>query len=296
MVSVCIGVYGLNEWFGGDFAPVVELAVAAERHGIDAVNITDHVVMGERTDRYPYGRFLTPPDYPWFEPLTFLAAVAGATSRIRLATGVVIAPLRPAAFLAKQAATLDALSHGRLDLGVGVGWQKEEYIACDVPFESRYSILDEQMRACRVLWSESPASFHGQFVNFDRTYCKPFPAQQRVPLMLGLAPSPKNVARIADYGDGWVPIIQDPVAIKAAVAVMRDAFLSRGRDPADLQVRAVPKASFRADGSPDLEAALAEVPALIDAGATTIELHAFMYCRGPNEFDTFCQRFVALKR
>jgi probable F420-dependent oxidoreductase len=296
MVSVCIGVYGLQDWFGGDFAPVVALAAAAERAGIDQVNITDHVVMGERTDRYPYGRFLTPPDYPWFEPLTYLAAVAGATQRIRLATGVVIAPLRPAALLAKQAATLDVLSHGRLDLGVGVGWQPEEYQACGVPFEARYRILDEQMRAARGLWSESPSSFHGQFIDFSNIYCKPFPVQKRLPLLLGLKPLRGNVTRIAEYGDGWIPIVQDPLAIGAGVSAMREAFRARGRDPAELKVRAVPKASFTAEGRPDLEATLAEVPALIAAGATMIELHAIMYCRGPDEFDALCRRLVALKR
>jgi probable F420-dependent oxidoreductase len=295
MVSVCVGVYGLNEWYGGDFAPVVGLAAVAERHGVDQVNITDHVVMGEATDKYPYGKFYTAPDYPWFEPLTYLAAVAGATRRIRLATGVVIAPLRPAALLAKQVATLDVLSGGRVDLGLGVGWQLEEYQACGVPFDARYRVFDEQLAALRRLWSEAPASFHGEFINFERTYCRPFPVQKRLPVMLGLAPLPKNVARMAEHGDGWIPIIQDPVQIKAGVAALRQAFRSRGRDPAELQVRAVPKATFGANGAADLEAAFAEVPALLDAGATTIELHAYMYCRGPDDFPGFCQRLAALK-
>ncbi len=296
MVSVCIGVYGLQDWFGGEIAPVVALAVAAERAGVDQINITDHVVMGNRTDRYPYGKFMTPPDYPWFEPLVYLAAVAGATQHIRLATGVVIAPLRPAALLAKQAATLDLLSSGRLDLGIGVGWQPEEYRACGVPFEDRYQILDEQMQAARRLWTQSPASFHGKYIDFEDIYCRPFPAQKRLPLLFGLAPLSKNIARIAEYGDGWLPIVQDPVAIGAGVALMHDAFRARARDPRELKVRAVPEAAFTADGQPDLEATLARVPALVAAGVTTIELHAVMYCRGPDEFDKFCRRLVTLKQ
>ena len=157
--TICIGTYGLNEWFDGDFRPVVDLIALADQLGIDQINVPDHVVMGEATDKYPYGKFVTPPDYPWVEPLALLSAAAQATRKIRLSTGIIIAPLRPAALLAKQVATLDMLSGGRVDLGVGVGWQKEEYLACGFPFEARFALLDEEMRACRMLWSQAPASF-----------------------------------------------------------------------------------------------------------------------------------------
>ena len=292
MVTICVGIYGLQEWFGGDLAPVVELVALADRKGIDQINVPDHVVMGEATDKYPYGRFVTSPDYPWFEPLTFLAAVAGATERIRLATGILIAPLRPAALLAKQVATLDVLSRGRVDLGVVVGWQREEYLACGVPFEARYSLLDEQLRVCRLLWSQTPASFSGEFIQFDRIYSKPFPVQRRLPVLLGLVPLPKNVARMADYGDGWVALMENPAQIKTGVTALRDAFRARGRDPSELQVRAVPQFEFRADGKADLEATLAKIPALVEAGATVVELYACMYCSGPEDFEKFCERLV----
>jgi alkanesulfonate monooxygenase SsuD/methylene tetrahydromethanopterin reductase-like flavin-dependent oxidoreductase (luciferase family) len=104
---------------------VVALARMAEDAGADTVVVPDHLVMSDRTDRYRWGRFPLPVDAAWLEPLTVLAAIAGATRRVRLATGILIAPLRPAAVLAKTAATLDVLSRGRLDLGVGTGWQKE---------------------------------------------------------------------------------------------------------------------------------------------------------------------------
>src|SRR5262245_900183 len=114
--------------FGAFFAPgewhrFVDLARAAEDAGVDRIVVVDHVVMGTHTDAYSWGTFPTPPESPWFEPMTMLAAIASATRRIRLATGILIAPLRPAALLAKQAATLDVISGGRLDLGVGTGWQ-----------------------------------------------------------------------------------------------------------------------------------------------------------------------------
>jgi probable F420-dependent oxidoreductase len=292
MVTICVGLYGLQDWFGGDLAPVVDLVALADRKGIDQINVPDHIVMGEATDKYPYGAFVSAPDYPWFEPLTFLAAIAGATERVRLSTGILIAPLRPAAVLAKQVATLDVLSRGRVDLGVGVGWQREEYLACGVPFDARYSLLDEQLRVCRLLWSQTPASFSGEFIKFDRIYSKPFPMQKRLPVLLGLVPLPKNVARMAEYGDGWVPLLENPAQIKAGVAALRDAFRARGRDPQELKVRAVPQFEFRADGKADLEATLAKIPALVEAGATAVELYACMYCRGPDEFEGFCDRLV----
>jgi len=292
MVTICIGLYGLQEWFEGDLAPVVDLVALADRKGIDQINVPDHILMGEATDKYPYGKFVTAPDYPWFEPLTFLAAIAGATERIRLSTGILIAPLRPAAVLAKQVATLDVLSRGRVDLGLGVGWQREEYLACGVPFEARYSLLDEQLRVCRLLWSQAPASFSGEFIEFDRIYSKPFPVQRRLPVMLGLVPLPKNVARMAEHGDGWVPLLENPAQIKAGVTALREAFHARGRDPRELKVRAVPQFEFRADGMADLDATLAKIPILVEAGATAVELYACMYCRGPEEFESFCDRLV----
>ncbi|HLS80033.1 MAG TPA: LLM class flavin-dependent oxidoreductase, partial [Steroidobacter sp.] len=164
MVQVAIGIYGLQQWYGGDFAPVVDLARIADEAGVDQVSITDHVVMGENVDKYPYGRFPSPLDFPWFEPLTVLAAIAGATRRIRLSTGVLIAPLRPAVLLAKQLATLDVMSRGRVSIGLGLGWQKEEYDAAGVPWEGRYTRLEEQIRVCKLLWSEAPASFKGSTV------------------------------------------------------------------------------------------------------------------------------------
>jgi len=293
--TICIGMYGLNEWFGGDFRPVVDLIKLADEKGIDQINVPDHVVMGEATDKYPYGKFVTPPDYPWVEPLTLLAAAASATRRIRLSTGIVIAPLRPAAILAKQVATLDMLSGGRLDLGVGVGWQKEEYEACGLSFEARYALLDEQLRACRTLWSEAPASFTGRFVNFKRIYSKPFPTQRRLPVLLGLAPTPKNAARIAEYADGWLPLRETAAEVRTGVETLRESFRQRGRDPNELQVRAVPQFEFRADGMADLEGTLAQIRPLLMAGATGVELYPCMFCRNPRDFARFCERLIRFK-
>ena len=121
MVKVAVATYGLQKWFGGDFAPVIDLMRQADEAGIDQVNITDHVVMGEHIENYPYGPFYNPLDFPWYEPIAVLSAIAAVTKTMRLSTGILIAPLRPAVLLAKQIATLDVLSRGRVDIGLGLG-------------------------------------------------------------------------------------------------------------------------------------------------------------------------------
>ena len=166
--------------------------------------------MGENVQNYPYGRFPAPLDYPWFEPLTVLAVLAGVTERIRLSSGIVIAPLRPAVLLAKQIATLDVMSRGRVSIGLGVGWQKEEYDAAGIPWEGRNTRFFEQIEVCRLLWSEAPAAFHGKTVNFDKIYSYPRPVQARVPIWLGIAPTERNIERMAKVADGWIPMEQDP--------------------------------------------------------------------------------------
>jgi len=238
-LQVSITLSGLARLFGASLSGVIETAVAAEAAGIDQIAVPDHLALGPRTDRYPYGRFPLPPDEPWLEPLATLAAIAGATRRIRLATGVLIAPLRPAILLAKTAATLDVLSQGRLDLGVGIGWQVEEYTASGVPFEGRAARMDDQLRACRALWSGEAASFRSPTVSFDDLVCLPRPQQPGgPPIWFGIAPTPRNAQRIAELGAGWLPIGSDLEEIARGVAVLRRAFERAGRDPATLGVRA----------------------------------------------------------
>ncbi|HUA88501.1 MAG TPA: LLM class F420-dependent oxidoreductase [Steroidobacteraceae bacterium] len=295
MTQVAIGLYGLQGWFGGDFAPVTEIVKTAERLGVDLVSLTDHVVMGENVQNYPYGRFPAPLDFPWYEPMTVLAVLAGVTERIRLSAGIVIAPLRSAVLLAKQIATLDVMSRGRVSIGLGVGWQKEEYEASGVPWEGRYTRFDEQLKVCRLLWSQAPATFHGQTVTLDRIYAYPRPVQKHVPIWLGIAPSERNIERMAELADGWIPMEQDPAKLAPVITKLRTAVAARGRDPRAFTVRVVPRFVFRPDHTPDLEATLAGVPALLRAGADIVELFPGVFCRGPEDFEGFCQRLVALK-
>ena len=149
--EVSVTISGLERLYGKDLSGVVDTARVAEAAGIHQIALPDHLAIGPNTDAYPYGKFPLPNSEPWLEPVTTLAAIAGATRRIRLGTGVLIAPLRPALLLAKSLATLDVLSRGRVDLGVGLGWQREEFEAAGVAFEGRAARMDDTLRACRVL-------------------------------------------------------------------------------------------------------------------------------------------------
>lgn len=267
-LQVSITISGLSRIYEGDLTGVIELARVADDVGIDQLALPDHVAIGPRTDRYPYGRFPLPVQEPWLEPITTLAAMAAVTKRVRLATGILIAPLRSPALLAKSAATLDVLSRGRLDLGVGVGWQEEEYIASGVPFAERWRRFDDTLRACRALWSDSPARFESQTVTFSEIYSVPQPIQEGgVPVWLGIAASERGVRRMAELGDGWMPMETGPSELQAGVRRIHAALTVAGRDPAEFGVRAhLPL--VQTGGRPDLEATLAGLPALAESGAT----------------------------
>ena len=283
-MRVSITLSGLGRLLGPSLSGVIETAALAERAGVDQIVAPDHLAIGPRTDRYPYGRFPLPPGEPWLEPVVTLAAIAGATQRIRLGTGVLIAPLRPALLLAKTLATLDVLSQGRVDLGVGIGWQAEEFSASGVPFEGRAARMDDQLRACRALWGGGPVSFRSPTVCFDDLVCLPRPLQPGgIPIWFGVAPTARNVARIAELGAGWLPIGSDLAEIARGVRSLREAFAKAGRDPAALGVRA---------NAPSLDA----LPALRAAGVTIAAFALARFARSRDELRPFLERVGALER
>ncbi|MGN6475330.1 MAG: TIGR03619 family F420-dependent LLM class oxidoreductase [Mycobacteriales bacterium] len=272
MTTLSVGVSNFGSWSGGDWRGLVDLARHAEDSGIDRIVVVDHVVMGRNTDAYAWGRFPVPPEAPWLEPLSVLSAMAAVTSAIRLSTGILIAPLRSAPLLAKQVATLDVLSAGRVDLGVGVGWQREEYDAQDLDFAKRGALLDDTIGACRALWSDLPAKFDSDSVSFDDTFCSPQPVQTRLPVWFGGTLNERMLGRIVELGDGWIPIMGATLDdVRDGAARLREA-TSR---PIDVQMRAT--TATGPDGRPDPTATLAGVPELVEAGVTdvTINLAAF---------------------
>jgi probable F420-dependent oxidoreductase len=292
-LRVSITLSGLARLYGDGLGAVTELASAAEAAEIDQIAVPDHLAIGPRTDRYPYGPFPLPADEPWLEPLTLLAALAGATRRIRLATGVLIAPLRPALLLAKTVATLDVLSGGRVDLGVGIGWQREEFAGAGVPFAGRAARLDDQLRACRALWSGGPVSFHSETVSFDDLICLPRPLQPGgPPLWFGVAATERNAARMAEFGAGWLPIESDPEAIAGGVDRLRRAYQRAGRDPGCLAVRANAPVAIGAAGKPDLDATLTALPRLRDAGVTVAGFALARFVRSREAIPAFFARLA----
>lgn len=271
-IRFSIYLFGIEKLFGGDIRQVIDFVREADEAGLDQVVVSDHVVMGERADRYPYGPFPVPPDYPWFEPMTTLAAMASVTKRIRLAVGILITPLRPAVLLAKQAATLDVIAGGRLDLGIGTGWQEEEYTASGIPFKGRKARMVDQVRALRELWRNAPARFASETVNFERIYSRPAPVQKSIPLHFGIAPTDDNIALMAELADGWLPMLRSPSEYGPFAQRIYARLPEFGRTPDDFtvraQVRPMKDAAGSKSGKVSIDASLATIPEMMAAGVT----------------------------
>jgi probable F420-dependent oxidoreductase len=201
-----------------------------------------------------------------------LTAIASVTERIKLTTGILIVPLRPAALLAKTAATIDVLSGGRLELGVGTGWQEEELAAQGVDHATRGQVLTEYIAACRVLWGPSPATFSSPSVSFEEVWSEPKPLHDgRLPVLFSGTLTKRNRTRIVELGDGWIPIMGETTeGIATGIGTLRDAYTAAGRAPDDLIVRA-PLPLRRAEGEkPSLTATLDGASELGAIGVTDV--------------------------
>ncbi len=269
-VAISITLSGFGRLFGEHLAAVVDVARAAEEAGLDQLVLPEHVVMGPRRDRYPYGRFPYPIDEPWPEPFTTLAAMAAVTNTIRLSTGVVIAPLRPPAVLAKEAATLDVLANGRLDLGVGLGWQAEEFDAAGLSFEDRGRRFDDTLRACRTLWSGAAVDFASPTVSFRGIVCRPTPVQSGgIPLWIAGGPTPATARRIAELGAGWLPMVGTPIGdIERGIEQIARACALRSRDVGEIGIRAGARLFTTDTGALDVERTVAHLQDLGSRGVT----------------------------
>ena len=192
-----------------DPAQAVELVQAAEAVGFESAWTVEHtVVPAGYQSAYPYstdGRMAGGIDtFPLPDPLIWLAYVAAATTRIKLATGILILPQHNPVVVAKQVATLDHLSRGRMLLGIGVGWLKEEFDVLNAPFDERGERTDEYVHVLRALWQEDKPSFHGATVKFEAAYCRPQPVHGTVPIIVG-GHSKAAARRAGRLGDGFFP-------------------------------------------------------------------------------------------
>ena len=220
-----------------DGGKAVELLQAAEEAGFESAWTVEHtVVPAGHASRYPYsadgrmagGAF----DFPLPDPLIWMAYVAARTRTIKLGTGILILPQHSPVITAKQVATLDVLAGGRVLLGIGVGWLKEEFEAIGASFEDRAARTDEYIAVLRALWSQERPSFQGQFVRFDGAYCRPQPLRGTVPIHVG-GHSKAAARRAGRLGDGFFPARGNPQEL---VGLARSSATQAGRDPAALEI------------------------------------------------------------
>ncbi len=283
-----------------DLPSLVRMAVEAERAGFDAVMVSEHVVLGRGSDAD--GRPANPRDYalpgnqdpetPWPSSLLLLASVAAVTERIRLVAGAVIPPLRHPLLLAKELATLDVLSAGRLVVQPTVSWHRAEYEALGVPFETRGERLDEHLAAWQTVWRPGPATYRGRHYRFEEVHLEPKPFRPHGPRLWfgGRRLHDALLRRLVHHGHGFNPLGRpsddDLDRLRAAMA-------AAGRDPDELELIGGTRGRFPDAGSvASLDEALASIPEQLARGFTTICVKPSQFTDDPGEIPSLLERIV----
>jgi len=247
-------------------AAYLDVAQAAERAGFAFLSVNDHLIVPSRLgSAYPYtqgGAWAAAEHGHCFDQLATLAFLAGCTSRIKLLTSVMVVPHRPPIAAAKILATIDVLSGGRLLLGVGAGWMKEEFALLGAPFAERGTVTDEYLEAFKALWTQQRPTYTGRHVNFAEVIFEPKPIQKPHPPIWVGGESPAALRRAVKLGDAWYPgnnsqtePLDTPARLATAIASLRRLAQTAGRDPASLAVNLIAQNPFEstshkiADGS-----------------------------------------------
>lgn len=283
-----------------DVGGLVDLAVTAEANGIDGVMISDHVllgpsagangVMGNLRDYAAPGN--QDPATAWPSSIVLMSAIAQATSRLRIVSGAIIAPLRHPLLLAKELGTLDLLSQGRLVVLPTVSWHADEYAALGIPFAERGAILDEQLEVLAKAWGPYPIRHDGPRFGFDDVWLEPGAFTPSGPPLWfgGSGMHPALVRRIVRYGSGlnpFGPLTDDDLALLASG--MRAA----GRDLGELELVGGIRGTFHgADDVADIEVALRDLPGQLDRGFTTVCFKPAMFCRTAEDVPGLCRYLV----
>lgn len=251
----------------------VALAQAAEAGGIESLWTVEHtVVPAGYQSAYPYsptGRMPGPEDSDIPDPLIWLAYVAASTSTIRLGTGILILPQRNPVVLAKEVATLDRMSGGRVELGIGVGWLEEEFDAIGIPFTDRGARTDDYVAALRALWMQDEATHHGSHSSFDKAISRPRPTQGSVPIVVG-GHSKAAARRAGRLGDGFFPGRGSHEELATLIEVMRASAVEHGRDPDAIEITSGGNGALGGK-------ALDEVKALADLGVSRVIIPPLAY-------------------
>ena len=228
---------GFNEAFGtspsrgGDY--IVEFATTIERLGFDSLWVPEHIVFFDNyRSRYPYnesGELALGSTPGVFDPFTALTAAALATTDLRVGTSILLIGERNPILTAREVASVDQLTGGRFEFGIGVGWSDEEYAALGVPWERRGARCDEYIEVMRELWTTERSSFHGEFCNFDNVAAFPKPSQQPHPPVLVGGNTPPALRRAAAHGDGWYGWNVEAAALATTVATLDSLLAANGR-------------------------------------------------------------------
>jgi len=265
----------------GGWEFLFEQAEGCDAAGIDRLCVSDHIVMGENLGAYADpkaggtegGQQPTDSDGQWLDPLVVLSMTAARTKRTRLMTGILIAGLRRPATLAKSLSTLDTLSEGRLDIGVGVGWQREEYEANGVAYRGRGALLDETLEICQTLWREQAAAYQSDSVRFEKIHLNPKPLQPSgVPIWVSGRLNKNVLRRIAKFGVGWIPWGADAMKPFEGLEKIHEALAREGREPKGFQCTSYLPTVEDDSGRLDVEAMVAPVGAMAEGGITDIRV------------------------
>jgi len=280
-MQLSMGIPSFSAEAPADWDHLTDWAQLLENSGFDRVLVSEHIAFGMNMDAYANpktggtagGRQPTGPDGHWLEPLTVLTYLAARTQRIRLSTNILLAALRPAAVLAKTIATMDVLSGGRIDLGVGVGWQREEYDVAGVDFDKRGAVLDQTLEVCQRLWRENEVSYASPGLSFERIHQMPKPVQSGgVPVWVSGTVNPAVARRLARFGKGWIPWGSDARDISAGIARMRAAVERAGGDPHGFVIAGTLRVKAAANGRPDLADVAASAVSFAKAGVTDMRM------------------------
>jgi probable F420-dependent oxidoreductase len=268
---------------GIDGNSALEICRSAEAAGFESLWGGEHVILPDAiASKYPYtadGKMPAEPDTPIPDPLIWLAFAAAAAPTMRLGTCILIVPQRNPLILAKELATLDQLSGGRVELGLGVGWMKEEFDALGVDWARRGARNDEYIAAMRALWAGPHAEFHGEFVDFDPATCSPRPVNGDIPILVG-GDSDAAVRRAVKIADGYFPGEGDFDRLGALITRVRQGAEDAGRDPDSIEINAMFAAQM-ADPAASIEK-------MKELGVGRIMIPAFFFA-GPEGMDRMAE-------
>ena len=214
-----------------------DLAVACEERGFDSLWIPEHShIPVSRLTPWPGGGDLPQQYYDCMDPFVALAAAAAVTKTIKLGTGICLVIQRDPIQMAKEVATLDQISGGRVLFGVGGGWNADEIANHGTEFKTRFKVMGERIAAMKAIWTEDEAEYHGEYVNFDRIIARPKPVQKPYPPIIVGGGFPHSARRVIEYGDGWIPIGGRDLDIVGLLAEFHKMASDAGRDPEALGV------------------------------------------------------------